>query len=171
MRMNFIRAFKGLTGLDIDENAMMKEQEGGKVSVLSMGPPQACYMLRECLAMGADDAYLLSSRAFGGADTQYLSYIADATGGKFLQSDSSAGLEEIYSEIGEYMVNDYILEFDAKTALEDFSRDLSVEIPGAHAIAESVYNVGVPYRNILDENSMTPDYSPYRQIGGSASSY
>ena len=39
------------------------------VSVLSMGPPQAMYMLRECLAMGADDAYLLSSRAFGGADT------------------------------------------------------------------------------------------------------
>lgn len=39
------------------------------VDVLSMGPPQACYMLRECLAMGADDAYLLSSRAFGGADT------------------------------------------------------------------------------------------------------
>lgn len=39
------------------------------VSVVSMGPPQACFMLRECLAMGADDAYLLSSRAFGGADT------------------------------------------------------------------------------------------------------
>ena len=39
------------------------------ISVVSMGPPQACYMLRECLAMGADDAYLLSSRAFGGADT------------------------------------------------------------------------------------------------------
>ena len=42
---------------------------GTTVSVISMGPPQACYMLRECLAMGADDAYLLSSRAFGGADT------------------------------------------------------------------------------------------------------
>jgi electron transfer flavoprotein alpha/beta subunit len=39
------------------------------VSVVSMGPPQASYMLRECLAMGADDAYLLSARAFGGADT------------------------------------------------------------------------------------------------------
>ena len=39
------------------------------ISVVSMGPPQACYMLRECLAMGADEAYLLSSRAFGGADT------------------------------------------------------------------------------------------------------
>lgn len=39
------------------------------VTVLTMGPPQASYMLRECLAMGADEAYLLSDRAFGGADT------------------------------------------------------------------------------------------------------
>lgn len=40
-----------------------------EVSVISMGPPQASYMLRECLAMGADEAILLSDRAFGGADT------------------------------------------------------------------------------------------------------
>ncbi|RKW50070.1 MAG: electron transfer flavoprotein subunit beta, partial [Lachnospiraceae bacterium] len=39
------------------------------ISVISMGPPQATYMLRECLAMGADEAVLLSDRAFGGADT------------------------------------------------------------------------------------------------------
>ncbi|MDO4438478.1 MAG: electron transfer flavoprotein subunit beta [Eubacteriales bacterium] len=39
------------------------------VDVITMGPPQATYMLRECLAMGADNAYLLSDRAFGGADT------------------------------------------------------------------------------------------------------
>ena len=40
-----------------------------QIAVLTMGPPQATYMLRECLAMGADEAYLLSDRAFGGADT------------------------------------------------------------------------------------------------------
>lgn len=40
-----------------------------RIAVLTMGPPQAAYMLRECLAMGADEAYLLSDRAFGGADT------------------------------------------------------------------------------------------------------
>lgn len=40
-----------------------------KITVISMGPPQAKEMLRECLAMGADDAILLSDRAFGGADT------------------------------------------------------------------------------------------------------
>lgn len=49
--------------------ALKDKYPGSTVSVISMGPPQACYMLRECLAMGADDAYLLSSRAFGGADT------------------------------------------------------------------------------------------------------
>lgn len=42
---------------------------GTTVTVVSMGPPQAKEMLRECLAMGADDVCLLSSRAFGGADT------------------------------------------------------------------------------------------------------
>ena len=40
-----------------------------KIAVITMGPPQATYMLRECMAMGADEAYLLSDRAFGGADT------------------------------------------------------------------------------------------------------
>lgn len=40
-----------------------------KITVITMGPPQANEMLRECMAMGADDAVLLSDRAFGGADT------------------------------------------------------------------------------------------------------
>ena len=39
------------------------------VTVISMGPPQAEVMLRECLAMGADEAILLSGREFGGSDT------------------------------------------------------------------------------------------------------
>lgn len=43
--------------------------EGTTVTVISMGPPQAKEMLAECLAMGADNAILLSDRAFGGADT------------------------------------------------------------------------------------------------------
>ncbi len=39
------------------------------ITVVSMGPPQASVMLKECLAMGADEAILLSDRAFGGSDT------------------------------------------------------------------------------------------------------
>ena len=47
----------------------LKDQYGAHVTVVSMGPPQADLALREALAMGADEAVLLSSRAFGGADT------------------------------------------------------------------------------------------------------
>ena len=45
------------------------EHPDTKVTVLSMGPPQAEDALREALAMGADEAILLTDRAFGGADT------------------------------------------------------------------------------------------------------
>lgn len=48
---------------------MKDKDQNVEIAVLTMGPPQATYMLRECLAMGADEAYLLSDRAFGGADT------------------------------------------------------------------------------------------------------
>ncbi|AFV02006.1 Electron transfer flavoprotein, beta subunit [Dehalobacter sp. DCA] len=52
----------------------IKEQYGGKVTVLTMGPPQAVSALRKCLAMGADEAVLISDRAFAGADTWATSY-------------------------------------------------------------------------------------------------
>ena len=42
---------------------------GSTLTVVSMGPPQAEVALREALAMGADDAVLVTDRAFGGADT------------------------------------------------------------------------------------------------------
>jgi electron transfer flavoprotein beta subunit len=47
----------------------LRERHGGTVSLLSMGPPFAASYLEVGLAMGADRAYLLSDRAFGGADT------------------------------------------------------------------------------------------------------
>ena len=45
------------------------ENPGTAVTVVTMGPPQAQEMLEECMAMGADDAVLLSDRALGGSDT------------------------------------------------------------------------------------------------------
>lgn len=47
----------------------IREEKGGTVTVVCMGPPQADVALREALAMGADEAYLLSAREFGGSDT------------------------------------------------------------------------------------------------------
>lgn len=48
---------------------ILKDNVGAKVTVITMGPPQADKALREALAMGADEAILLSDRAFAGADT------------------------------------------------------------------------------------------------------
>ncbi|MDR1693254.1 MAG: electron transfer flavoprotein subunit beta/FixA family protein [Oscillospiraceae bacterium] len=53
----------------LEQALRLKESAGAKVTVLSMGPPQAEVMMREALAMGADRAVLLSSRAFAGSDT------------------------------------------------------------------------------------------------------
>ena len=46
----------------------LKEALGGKVTAVTMGPPQSENVLRHCLALGADNVYLLSDRAMGGAD-------------------------------------------------------------------------------------------------------
>ncbi|HOD32735.1 MAG: Acryloyl-CoA reductase electron transfer subunit gamma [Acidobacteria bacterium ADurb.Bin340] len=48
---------------------VLKDTTGATVAVLSMGPPQAEAVLREALAMGADEAILVSDRRFGGSDT------------------------------------------------------------------------------------------------------
>ena len=53
----------------LEEALVIKENSGANVTVISMGPPQAEKALRESLAMGADDAILISDRAFAGADT------------------------------------------------------------------------------------------------------
>ena len=58
----------------IEAGLQMREKVGGTVTVLTMGPPQAETALREALSMGADDAVLLSDRAFAGSDTWATSY-------------------------------------------------------------------------------------------------
>ena len=68
---------------DADKNALeaalrLKDSSGGKVTVLSMGPPSFEPFLKLAVAMGADDAVLLSDRAFGGADTYATSRVLAA---------------------------------------------------------------------------------------------
>lgn len=53
----------------------VKDQYGGTVSAVTMGPPRAADILRECLYMGADKVYAVSDRKFAGADTLATSYV------------------------------------------------------------------------------------------------
>ncbi len=75
----------------VDKNALeagvqIKEDYGGTVTAISMGPPQAGEVLREALSMGADRAILMSDPSFAGADTLATSYVlglAVKNAGKF----------------------------------------------------------------------------------------
>lgn len=53
----------------IEEALVLKEQTGGRVVVFTMGPPVAEQSLRMALAMGCDEACLITDRCFGGGDT------------------------------------------------------------------------------------------------------
>jgi electron transfer flavoprotein beta subunit len=58
----------------IEEGLQIREKHGGSVTVISMGPPQVESALREALALGVDDAILITDRKFAGADTLATSY-------------------------------------------------------------------------------------------------
>ena len=58
----------------IEEAVRLKERFGGKVTVISMGPPQAESALREAISLGCDEGILVSDRKFAGSDTWATSY-------------------------------------------------------------------------------------------------
>lgn len=58
----------------VEEAVRLKEKLGGKVTALTMGPPQAENALRDVIAMGVDNGILISDRAFAGSDTWATSY-------------------------------------------------------------------------------------------------
>jgi len=65
----------------LEEALRLKDIHGGKVTVITMGPPQAEAALRKCISFGADEAILVTDRAFAGADTLATSFaLASAIG-------------------------------------------------------------------------------------------
>ena len=95
----------------IEAALQLKKEYGGKVTVITMAPPNATENLREALAMGADEAVLLSDRAFGGADTLATSYTLakgiEKQGGFdiiFCGTESADGATaQVSSQLGEWL--------------------------------------------------------------------
>jgi electron transfer flavoprotein beta subunit len=58
----------------LEQAIRIKEKHGGTITAITMGPPQASAILRQALALGADEVFLLSDRVFAGADTLATSY-------------------------------------------------------------------------------------------------
>ena len=71
----------------LEESLRLKARYGFKAAALSMGPPNAEATLRKALALGVDEAILLSDRAFGGADTLSTSNVLAAAVRKLAQEE------------------------------------------------------------------------------------
>lgn len=145
------------------------EAEAGRrvIILLSDGEDGNAGMIDEVLdELVSKDIYVYTI-GFGGADSEYLSYIARKCGGKFIQADSSSMLREIYSSVGEYMTNDYVIEFHVVTEPEKFTRTIKVLTDINNAFAEREYHVGVPYDVIEAEQDRKPLADYFQQVGGS----
>lgn len=59
----------------VELSLRIRDEHGGKVTAVTMGPPKATDVLRECLYMGVDEVFLISDRKFAGADTLATSYV------------------------------------------------------------------------------------------------
>lgn len=71
----------------IEAATQLKAAHGGRVTAVTMGPPQAREVLLKAMALGCDDAVLLSDRAFGGADTLATAYTLSEAAKKLGQFD------------------------------------------------------------------------------------
>lgn len=124
----------------------LRERFGGTVCAVCMGPPQADIALREALAMGADDAYLLSAREFGGSDTYATAAIIAAalkkigfdlviTGRQAIDGDTAQVGPQIAEQLGIPQVS-YAEELDVdggsvvvRRQYEDGAHVLRVKMP------------------------------------------
>ncbi len=157
----------------VDENAIeaalqLREAHGGKATVITMGPPQAEDALRQALAMGADEAILLSDPASRGSDTLATSYsLAQMVrkvgevdlilcGKQAIDGDTGQvgpglaerlGIPQVTFAI-ELSVEDGKLR--AKRVLDDFFEVLEVKLPAVVTVVKQVNDPRHPsMRNVL----------------------
>lgn len=125
-------SMKSITNLD-DLNAVeaalrLKEQIGCKVIVVTMGPPAASGMLRELMAMGADESILITDRLFGGSDTFATSQI-------------------IAAAIDHYGLDDEDAVFCGKQAIDGDTAQVGPQIAEKLHIPQITYAVRIEYSN------------------------
>lgn len=141
----------------IEAALQLKKLYGGKVTVITMAPPNATESLREALAMGADEAVLMSDRAFGGADTLATSYTLskgiEKLGGFdiiFCGAESADGATaQVPSQLGEWLNIPHLWNvFDmeardersliAKTKVENGFMEWEIKLPCLLGVAREL---------------------------------
>ena len=189
---NLVRSGEAGVMNPYDKNAIeaalrLKEEWGGEITLLSMGPPDFEMTLRQGLAMGCDDAVLLSSRQFGGADTLATGYVlAQAIkelenvdlvlfGRQSVDADTSQ-VGPIVSEFLDWPQITFVSELHSHTKnsmtatrlLENMQQKIEFQLPAVVTVRSEMNepryptprNIQQSYKKtirILDENSLPVD--------------
>lgn len=130
-----------------DANALsaalkVRETYGGEVTVITMGPPSAEAVLRECVAVGADHAALVTDRAFGNADTLATSYTIRAAAETIGQFDMIfCGKESLDGATGQ--MGAQLAQRFASTLVSSALLIRSVDEEGGTAVADRLLESGV----------------------------
>ena len=157
----------------VDENALeaalqLREAHGGKVTVITMGPPQAEEALRHALAMGADEAILLTDAAFRGSDTLATSYtLAQAVrklgevdlilcGKQAIDGDTGQVGPGLAERLGAPQVT-FAIEIEVRDGklrgrrvLDDFFEVIEVPLPAVVTVVKQINEARRPaMRNVL----------------------
>lgn len=153
------------------ETAMkLKETYGGKVLVLTMGPPQAEKVLREAFMMGADEVFLLSDRNFGGADVLATSYTLSQGIRKMGPFDliicgkqtTDGDTAQVGAELAEFLHIPHLTNvtkilgmpedntLDVETEIPLYKVDVRVNLPALLTVEKGIYEPRLPsYKKYL----------------------
>ncbi len=151
----------------LEEAVRTKERQSeagneSKVTVISMGPPQAEDALREAIALGADEAILLSDRAFAGSDTWCTSYVLAKACEKLSPEIIFCGMQAIDGDTGQvgpgialhanYAQTAYVAEIvsldnkklTAKRLIEEGYETVEVSLPALITVVKEINEPRTP---------------------------
>ncbi|MCL2364804.1 MAG: electron transfer flavoprotein subunit beta/FixA family protein [Defluviitaleaceae bacterium] len=154
----------------IEAALRIKDTRDAHVTVITMGPPQADVALREALAMGCDDAYLISDRAFAGADTwatsgtlagaiNLLGYDLIITGRQAIDGDTAQVGPQIAEHLGIPVIS-YAEEINA----EDKTITVKRQYEDRYQIIQAQYPVLITALSELNQPR-------YMSVGGIVDAY
>jgi electron transfer flavoprotein beta subunit len=142
----------------LEEALSLQERHGGRVTLLSMTPESSAETLREALAMGGDEAVILSDRAFAGSDSLATSRVLAAGIAKVAPFDlvlagnesADGGTVHVPSQVGEllgvaHLVNVIRLEVDpdrsvrARTRIENGYVEVEGALPMVLGVRREIY--------------------------------
>lgn len=145
----------------------IREQVGGTIKVISMGPPQAMTVIKEAFSMGADEGALISDRKFGGADVLATSYTISQGARKMGDFDliicgkqtTDGDTAQVGPEMAEYLGIPHIANVIDIINVKDKSMQLKMDMPNTVEIAE----IKFPCLLTVDKDIYTPRLPSYKK--------